>query len=75
MNRQHITTMAIPSVFLLVVSVAAQSQDRFTLKTANGIALCIAVRSDGTRCANRGVVHGKGFEALSRHQRLGVRHI
>jgi hypothetical protein len=40
MNRQHITRMAILSAFLLVVSVvlAAQLQDRFTLKSANGIA-------------------------------------
>jgi len=39
MNRPPITTV-VAAVFLFVVSVmlAAQSQDRFTLKTANGIA-------------------------------------
>ena len=40
MNRQHITTPVVLSAFFLMVSVvlAAQSQDRFTLKSANGIA-------------------------------------
>ena len=40
MKRQHITALMIVSTSMLVVSVmlAAQGQDRFTLKAANGIA-------------------------------------
>src|SRR5215208_3565291 len=41
MKRQHIPTLVVLAASVLVVSVvvAAQSQDRFTLKSANGIAL------------------------------------
>src|SRR5215218_7389857 len=35
----------------------------------------VAVWSDGARAANRGLIHGQGCEALSRHQRMGVRDI
>jgi hypothetical protein len=40
MKRQHITTLVLlaASVVIVGVVVAAQSQDRFTLKAANGIA-------------------------------------
>src|SRR5215203_6176774 len=40
MKRQHIPTLVVLAASVLVVSVvvAAQSQDRFTLKSANGIA-------------------------------------
>ena len=40
MKRQHITTFALfgASVFVATVALTAQSQDRFTLKAANGIA-------------------------------------
>src|SRR5215203_2440920 len=40
MKRQHIPTLVVLAAAVLVVSlvVAAQSQDRFTLKSANGIA-------------------------------------
>jgi hypothetical protein len=40
MNRQHITTLGFlgASVFVATVVLTAQSQDRFTLKSANGIA-------------------------------------
>src|SRR5215211_8452080 len=40
MKRQHIPTLVVLAASVLVVSVvvAAQSEDRFTLKSANGIA-------------------------------------
>ena len=40
MKRQHITTLVVlaASVFVVSVVLTAQSQDRFTLKAANGIA-------------------------------------
>jgi Cytochrome P460 len=40
MKRQHVTTLVIlaASVFVATVVLTAQSQDRFTLKAANGIA-------------------------------------
>ena len=40
MKRQHITTLVVlaASVFVVGVGLTAQSQDRFTLKAANGIA-------------------------------------
>jgi hypothetical protein len=40
MKRQHITTLAflVASVFVAAVALTAQSQDRFTLTAANGIA-------------------------------------
>jgi hypothetical protein len=134
------------SVFIVSVVLVAQSQDRFTLKAANGIAfsefrgydawqmiatsqpddaggcgtskigctkailgnpaMLTAYRegipgngqavpdgaaiakvewlkdrkasplwSDGARDANRGVIHGEGFEALSGDQRMGLRHV
>jgi hypothetical protein len=40
MKRQHVTTLVLLAASVVIVSVvvAAQSQDRFTLKAANGIA-------------------------------------
>jgi hypothetical protein len=39
MKHQHITTLVLAaSIFVVSVVLAAQSQDRFTLKSANGIA-------------------------------------
>jgi hypothetical protein len=38
MKRQHITAVVIVAASVFVVSVVLAAQDRFTLKTPNGIA-------------------------------------